>query len=51
MKAIRIDVFQGPQLLGSIDGFWNESQTWDFFWSLASVQYPDLQRIEIHIDA
>jgi len=51
MKEIRIDIFQGPIQLGSIDITWEQSQTWEYFWSLASAEYPELQRIEIHINA
>ena len=47
---IRIDIFQGPLQLGSIDAEWTDAQTPDYFISLVQAQYPDLQRIEIHCD-
>jgi len=47
---IRIDIFQGPIQLGSIDAEWTDAQTSDYFISLAQAEYPDLQRIEIHCD-
>ena len=50
MKEIRIDVFQGPMILGFVEAVWDGSQTWEYFWSLASAQFPELQRIEIHVD-
>jgi len=45
---IRIDIYQGPIQLGSIETEWSEAQTPDYFMSLALAQYSDLQRIEIH---
>lgn len=47
---IRIDVFQGPMPLGHIESTWEQSQTWEHFWAIAHKEYPELQRIEIHIN-
>lgn len=47
---IRIDIYQGPIPLGSIETEWTEAQTPDYFISLAQAQYPDLSRIEVHCD-
>lgn len=47
---IRIDVYQGPLALGHIEYDWTDAKTWQDFWDIAEKQYPNLQRIELHIN-
>jgi hypothetical protein len=47
---IRIDVFEGPILLGNIDYDWADAQSIDTFIAQVVAQYPNYSRFEIHYD-